>query len=347
LRIALTLATVLAAATPVAAHHSDAGLDMQSLVTFDGTVVEYNWRNPHVYIVVDALDEQGQTVRWSLQTSSIMTVARSGWTRDSLVPGDRVTFSAHPAYDGRPYALLDSIEKEGGIALGAEFYGTSGEPRIATPEITASTTTLEGFWVSDGDKLVDYPGGFDGFFRAQLTPNEKGLAAQAAYDELSNENPNATCVGRPTPAMIVNSVLYPIQIEFLDGGDRIAIRSEFFDEERIVYMDGRPHPDISERFQTGHSIGRLEENVLIVDTRNFEDHRSPYQTGVPSGGQKHVVERYELSEDGTRILLDFLLEDPEYFVAPMTHNRELIYTPDHEPARFDCDIDSTRSFVPE
>ena len=343
----LSLAAVFLAAAPVAAHHSDAGLDMNSLVTFDGTVVEYNWRNPHVYIVVDTLNERGQAVQWSLQTSSTMTVARSGWTRDSLAAGDRVTFAAHPAFDGRPYALLDSIEKEGGIPLGAEFYGTSGEPRIAGPEITASATSLEGIWISDGDKLVDYPGGFDGFFRAQLAPNERGSAAQAAYDELSDDNPNSTCIGRPTPAMIISSVLYPLQIEFLDGGERIAIRSEFFDEERIVYMDGRPHPDIEQRFQTGHSIGTLDESVLIVDTRNFEDHRSPYQTGVPSGAQKHVVERYELSEDGTRILLDFMLEDPEYFVASMTHNRELIYSPDHEPTRFDCDSESTRRFVPE
>ena len=83
---------------------------------------------------------------------------------------------------------------------------------------------------------------------------------------------------------------------------------------------GRPHPDIDQRFRTGHSIGTLEDNVLIVDTRNFEDHRSPYQTGVPSGAQKHVVERYELSEDGTHILLECMLDDPEYFVAPMTHS---------------------------
>ena len=33
-----------------------------------------------------------------------------------------------------------------------------------------------------------------------------------------------------------------------------------------------------------------------------------------------VVERYELSEDGTHILLEFMLEDPEYFMAPMTHS---------------------------
>lgn len=347
MRNVLTLAAVIATAAPVAAHHSDAGLDMQSLVILEGTVVEYNWRNPHVYIVVDSLDEQGRTVRWSLQTSSTLTLARSGWTRDSLTPGEGVTFSAHPALDGRPYALLESIEKEGGIPLGAEFYAISGEPRIAGPEITASATSFEGFWISDGDRLVDYPGGFDGFFRAHLTPNENGLAAQAAYDELSGENPESTCIGRPVPGMIVNSVVYPIQIEFLDGGQRIAIRSEFFDEERIVHMDGRPHPDIDQRFRTGHSIGTLEGNVLIVDTRNFENHRSPYQTGVPSGAQKHVVERYELSEDGTHILLEFMLEDPEYFVAPMTHSRELFYVPDHELTRFDCDIESTGRFVPE
>ena len=62
MRNALTLAVAVAATTPAAAHHSDAGLDMQSLVTLEGTVVEYAWRNPHVYIVVDTLDEQGRTV---------------------------------------------------------------------------------------------------------------------------------------------------------------------------------------------------------------------------------------------------------------------------------------------
>ena len=334
-------------ARPLAAHHSDAGLDMQSLVTFDGIVVEYNWRNPHVYIVIDTLDDNGEVVQWSIQTSSAMTAARSGWTPDSLVSGERVTFSGYPAHDGRPYALLKSIVKKGGVPLGAEYDAVSAEPRIAVPEITVGTTALEGVWISDGDKLVDYPGEFDGLFRAQMTLNEKGAAVRASYSELSNENPNSTCVGRPTPAMIISSVLYPLQIEFLDGGERIAIRSEFFDEERIVYMDGRAHPDISQRFRTGHSIGTLEENVLIVDTRNFDDHRSPYQTGVPSGAQKHVVERYELSEDGTRVLVDFLLEDPEYLATSMTHTRELVYIPDHVMQSFDCDVESARRFVLE
>ena len=74
--------------------------------------------------------------------------------------------------------------------------------------------------------------------------------------------------------------------------DIIYIRSEYFDEERTVYMDGRSHPDSSQRFDRGHSIGRWEGDTLVVDTANFADHRSPYQIGVPSGAQKHVVERY-------------------------------------------------------
>ena len=110
-------------------------------------------------------------------------------------------------------------------------------------------------------------------------------------------------------------------------------------------MDGRGHLEGGERILTGHSIGWWDGDVLVVDTRNFADHRSPYQTGVPSGAQKHVVERYRLTQDGTRIVVDFTLEDPEYIATPMTHSRELIYSPDIEMSRFDCDAESTSRFV--
>ena len=112
-------------------------------------------------------------------------------------------------------------------------------------------------------------------------------------------------------------------------------------------MDGRGHLEGGERTLTGHSIGRWDGDVLVVDTRNFADHRSPYQIGVPSGAQKHVVERYRLTEDGTRIVVEFMLEYPEFIAEPMTHTRELIYSPHMEMSRFDCDTESTRRFVPQ
>ena len=347
MKYALTIAAALAPAVPAFGHHSDAGLDMNSVVTIEGTVTEFGWRNPHVYINVETAAERGETTEWTLQLGSTITIMRMGWDRESLSPGDRVTVRAHAAIDGRPYGLLDFIEKEGGVVLPTRFDSGSGEPVIAQGGTAASTSTLEGRWLADVSKLVSYPGGFDGFFRAQLTLTDEAKAAQATLDELSYENPESTCVGRPTPGMIVATNLYPLEIEFNEDEDTIMIRSEYFDDERTVYMDGRPHPESGERSIGGHSIGRWDGDVLVVDTAQFADHRSPYQIGVPSGAQKHVVERYRLAEDGTRIVLEFMLEDPEYFVGPMTHSRELIYSPQMQISRFDCDPEVTRRFVPQ
>ena len=110
-------------------------------------------------------------------------------------------------------------------------------------------------------------------------------------------------------------------------------------------MDGREHPDPSERFATGHSIGWWEGDTLVVDTRNFQDHRSPYQIGVPSGGQKHVVERYRLNEDGAHIDLQFTLDDPEYLAEPMVHSRQLNYSPHMQMYPGACDPEATSRFI--
>ena len=333
---AFSLSVLLA--SPALGHHSEAGLDLDSMVTFEGTVTEFAWRNPHVYTTVETTNDRGESVEWALQMGSALVMARRGWTRDALSIGDRVTFHAHPAVDGRPYGLLDSIEKEGGITL-------STAP--ATPEVTAVATTLAGIWLADGSQLAGYPGRYDGFFTAHLVLTERGRAAAAEYDPLSAENPEATCVGRPTPGMIVSSGLYPLEIRIDEDGEIIEIRTEYWDERRTVYMDGRPHPPVEERFDSGYSIGWWEDDTLVVDVRNFSDHRSPYQIGVPSGGQKRVVERYRLLEDGTRISLEFTVEDPDYLAEPLTATWELIYSPHLELTTFNCDPEATRRFLPE
>ncbi len=62
-RYIATFAAAVVLASPVSAHHSDAGLNMNSLVTFEGTVTGFNWRNPHVYFTVETTDERGELVR--------------------------------------------------------------------------------------------------------------------------------------------------------------------------------------------------------------------------------------------------------------------------------------------
>jgi hypothetical protein len=151
---------------------------------------------------------------------------------------------------------------------------------------------------------------------------------------------------RATPGDIVYTDLYPLQIEFGED-DTIMIRSQFFDEQRTVYMDGRSHPPATERFHEGHSIGSWQGDTLVVDTTNFADHRSPYQNGVPSGSRKHVVQRFRLTDGGTRLSVEFTLEDPEFIERPMTHARKLIYVPGADMSPFDCDLASTRRYIDE
>ena len=322
-------------AAPVPAHHSDAGMDMESVVAFEGTVREFVWRNPHVYVIVET-EQSGEAVQWELQLGPVNVISRRGWTRDALSPGDRVTVRANPMTDGSPYGILRSVDREGGFNLAAA---------VQAPEVTPPATSLEGKWLTDRSTVQSYPGGFDGFFHALLTLNENGRAAQAAYDALSDENPEATCVGRPTPAALVSTGLYLMEIDLSQQENVIVFRSEWFDEERTIYMDGREHPDPDERFTTGHSIGWWEGDTLVVDTANFEDHRSPYQIGVPSGGQKHVVERWRLNENGTHIDLEFTLEDPEFLAEPMVHSRQLIHSPHLEMLHGECDPLATSRWV--
>ena len=122
--------------------------------------------------------------------------------------------------------------------------------------------------------------------------------------------------------------------------DTVVLRSEFLNAERTVFMDGRRHPENGQRTNQGHSIGWWEDDVLVVDTTLFEDHRAPIRgpnEGVPSGAQRHVVERYTLSEDGTRVLIEFSVEDPEYLAEPFTGTLEWVYAPEFELSGFSCD----------
>ena len=102
-------------------------------------------------------------------------------------------------------------------------------------------------------------------------------------------------------------------------------------------MDGREHPENVERTLQGHSIGWWEGDTLVVDTRLLADHRAGNGfSGVPSGSQKHVVERFSLSEDGTHAIVDVIIEDPEYLAEPFTGQTTMVYSPQLQLYTYDC-----------
>ena len=86
-------------------HGTAASYDNDKQATISGKVTEFLWRNPHSALFIDAVDEKGEHVNWSVEMSSPGVLTRAGWTRRIFVPGDTVSITVHPSRAGTPVGV--------------------------------------------------------------------------------------------------------------------------------------------------------------------------------------------------------------------------------------------------
>jgi hypothetical protein len=110
-------ALVLASAGAAFAHHSGAMFDGTKEVSLQGTVKEFQYTNPHSWLVVNVPDASGKVTEWSFEAEGPSTLLRAGIKKSSLMPGDKVTVKGHPLKDGRPGANLMNVVKADGTYL--------------------------------------------------------------------------------------------------------------------------------------------------------------------------------------------------------------------------------------
>jgi hypothetical protein len=92
------------------AHHGFVSwFDMSRSVTVKGTVTGYDWTNPHSYIYLDVKNEKSAVEEWRIELGAPGMLARAGWRRDTLKPGDEITAIGNPAKDGKPLMHLSKI----------------------------------------------------------------------------------------------------------------------------------------------------------------------------------------------------------------------------------------------
>lgn len=87
---------------PAIGHHSFAMFDFANTVKKEVSVKEFRWTNPHVILLVAATAKAGEPEEvWSMELTSPGNLTRMGWTRKSLVPGDRIDLVFNPLRDGK------------------------------------------------------------------------------------------------------------------------------------------------------------------------------------------------------------------------------------------------------
>ena len=113
---ALVLAAALLPAA-AGAHHSTAIYDSDNPVELQGRVVEWQFTNPHTFIILAVTDDNGEEVVWSLEGGNTSIMYRRGWTPESLQPGDEILVTVRPLHSGAPGGNYSDVRNADGSAF--------------------------------------------------------------------------------------------------------------------------------------------------------------------------------------------------------------------------------------
>jgi hypothetical protein len=114
----LACVAVAMSAIPALAHHSFAMFDAEKKVTLEGTVKEFQWTNPHSWILMTVANAQGQPEQWAIEMGGPSGLARQGWVPKTLTPGMKVKTVIHPLRDGTAGGQFMAITLPDGSQMG-------------------------------------------------------------------------------------------------------------------------------------------------------------------------------------------------------------------------------------
>jgi len=161
-----------------------------------------------------------------------------------------------------------------------------------------------------------------------LTPVGKRI--QAANN--SGNDPKLHC----QPYGYVRELTSPLPMIIRRDGENLVFQYEEWSLLRTVYMDGREHPEYLTPRLLGHSVGRLENGTLVIETVGvtpgwFSDYSHAGYSGELTG-----VERYTIKENPHRLEIEMTVQDPITLTAPYVAVHTWLYTPDVELLKDSC-----------
>jgi hypothetical protein len=178
------------------------------------------------------------------------------------------------------------------------------------------------------DLMGEAIGASVGQFAAILTP----LGRQIQAENTSENDPKLLC----QPYGFVRQATNPLPLAISRNGEHLWVEYEEWSLLRPIFMDGREHPQFRTPSLIGHSVGRVENGVLVVETaRVLPDRISDFTQGGYSD-ELTAVERYSVRENPRRMELELTITDPVTLTTPYVISKVWLATPEIELVQDRC-----------
>lgn len=133
-------------------------------------------------------------------------------------------------------------------------------------------------------------------------PNEGGL------DEL---DPTHYCF----PPGAARSMIMPFPFEIVQGPEVVHILFEFNSGTRRIYLNQQEHPEDYGPTWMGHSIGKWDDDTLVVDTTLQREETWLDRVGTPHSDALRMIERF-LRPGRETLEVEFEFQDSKAFTKP-------------------------------
>jgi hypothetical protein len=380
-RLVIALAGLLWT-TPALAHHGIANFDLNKEIEITGTITEIVFVNPHSWLHLDVTGEGGRVTPWRCELRGASVLRRSGWSPEMFAAGSEITITGAPDRFAPNTCYLGTAVFADGSRVDRYGQIERAPPeRSARPlRLASGQPNISGDWAAEQRMLTD-PRGMAGAFLpmsvalriepgavpegTQAFPGARGTAVSLAEDPIaafwnrpsaialteagaraiegfdgsSTDNPRLRC---ETTNILFDWTFESDVNRITQEDDRITLLYGTLGLERTIHLNMTEHPAGLVPSRAGHSIGRWENDVLVVDTTGFEPGILLADGRVPHSDQLRVVERFSLEADGRALRRDFAASDPLYLAAEY-RGSDTVFVSDVPYLGLGCDDRSYRS----
>ena len=343
-RVLLVATLVGGFAASAGAHHSAAPhFDLEKSVVLNGIVTKFEFVNPHAYVYFDVRGADGTLAPWRCELAARVALIRLGWTIDLFPVGRKVTIKGAPARREDNVCMLTSFVREDGVEIGRNddvtrlgstspvTVASATQPGSRPARLANGLPNLKGPWVAQFGPGRGRPGGppggpdgrpggaggpgrgGPGGPGGRPEPTAAGALAAEKYDQRFDD-PAIKC----NPANILFGWTHDQHVnEIVQKDNEIVLQYGYMDFVRTIHMNAA-HPSTITPTTAGHSVGRWEGDVLVVDTVGFAPSVLIPISGVMHSDQMHVIERFSVDPDRKTLTRAYQAEDPLYLKSPYT-----------------------------